>query len=96
MLLAYQLATLDSSIRKLQEQRARIRDKTPEPDEPPGSEDILLAKKSGKIIADALEVPALEEEIERAIWQVKRSLRSKQEYKEEKKELDAANEKSTR
>ena len=51
---------------------------------------MLLSKKSGKIIAEVLEIPALEEEVERAIWQVKRQLRGKKELKEEKKELDSA------
>lgn len=42
-------------------------------------ERMLLSKSSGKDIAKYLEVPEVEVEIERAIWQIKRSINSNEE-----------------
>ncbi len=42
------------------------------------------------MIAKALEMPELEVELERAIWQVEKALKGKEELEEEKKELDKA------
>ncbi len=53
-------------------------------------EKMLLAESSGQLIADYVDVPELAVEIQRAVWQVERSLKAKQEYQEEKKEIEAA------
>ena len=53
-------------------------------------EKMLLSESSGQLIADYLEVPELAVEIQRAVWQVDRALTAKQEYQEEKKELESA------
>lgn len=83
MRLAYELADLESSIRRLEKQLLQIREnKDGLPNDGPEIDDMILEKKSGKVIAEALELPALEEEIERAIWQVKRALRSQKERSE--------------
>ena len=88
MRLAYELADLESSVRRLEKQLLRIRENKAElPNDGPEIGDMILEKKSGKVIAEALEVPALEEEIERAIWQVKRALRSQGENSRGKGEL---------
>jgi len=59
-------------------------------------EKMLLSKTSGGFIADYVEIPELAIEIERAVWQVEKSLKAKQELKEEKEELEAANKKSSK
>ncbi len=59
-------------------------------------EKMLLSKTSGELIADYVEIPELAIEIERAVWQVEKSLQSKQELKEEKEELEAANRKGSK
>ena len=51
---------------------------------------MLLSPTSGKVIADCLETPEIEQEIERAILQVERALKSKKELKEEKVSIDKA------
>lgn len=61
-----------------------------ESDEP---ETMLLEPLDGRAIADCLEVPEMEQEIERAIHQVKGALNKKKLLDEEKRALDAANEK---
>lgn len=47
---------------------------------------MLLDDGDSTLIANALEMPELHAEIERAIWQVRNDIRAKQETKEEKKE----------
>ena len=59
------------------------------------SERLLLDEKSGQIIADYLECPELAAEIKRAVWQIGRSLRARDELKEEKADLDNATKRST-
>lgn len=48
---------------------------------------MLLEEGDSTLIANALEMPELHAEIERAIWQVRKDIRAKQEAKEEKKDL---------
>lgn len=45
---------------------------------------MLLQEGDSTLIANALEMPELHAEIERAIWQVRNDIRAKQEAKEEK------------
>ena len=59
-------------------------------------EKMLLSKTSGEFIAGYVEIPELAIEIERAVWQVEKSLKAKQELKEEKEELEAANKKTSK
>lgn len=56
---------------------------------------MLLDRWNSKLIAKALETPELEVELERAIWQVETMLKSQQELKEEKEELDKATSEAT-
>lgn len=52
---------------------------------------MLLSPSDGKLIADCLDVPEMEQEIERAIHQVEKALKAKKRLKEEKQTLGAAN-----
>ncbi len=54
---------------------------------------MVLHTSNGKRIAKALDIPELDTELDRAVWQVERALKAEQELKEEKEELDAANSK---
>ena len=62
---------------------------TPEDSTAP-EETIILHKSDGKRIAEALKIPELNVELDRAVWQVKKALEAKKELKEEKVELDRA------
>ncbi|KAI9761632.1 MAG: hypothetical protein M1835_008144 [Candelina submexicana] len=53
-------------------------------------EKMLLQQWNGKLIAQALKVPELEVELERAIWQVEEALTTKEELRQEKKSIEAA------
>ena len=53
-------------------------------------EQMLLTHSSGKLIAQTLEIPELEVEIDRAVKQVERSLAAKRELEEEKQEIESA------
>lgn len=53
-------------------------------------ERMLLQPHDGKRIAEALEIPEIEVEIERAVTQVQQSLKARRELEEEKEDLDSA------
>lgn len=55
------------------------------------AERMLLIPSNGKLIADMVEVPELDEHIHRAVKQVEKSLSAKRELNEEKEELDSVN-----
>ena len=50
---------------------------------------MLLQEGDSTLIANALEMPELHAEIERAIWQVRNDIRTKQEAKEQKEDQKA-------
>jgi len=59
-------------------------------------EKMILQESDGKRISEALELPELDMELDRAVWQVERALKAEKEKKaeekdEEKKDLDLAN-----
>ena len=53
-------------------------------------ERMILHKTDGKRIAAALDVPELDVELDRAVWQVEKALKAEKELKEEKVKLDKA------
>lgn len=57
---------------------------------------MLLSPSDGRIIAETLEVPELEQEVERAIHQVSAQLRRNKDVNEEKHALDSAAKKAER
>jgi len=57
----------------------------------PEEEKMLLHKSHGKRIAEALGIPELDVELDRAVWQVEKALNAEKELKGEKKILDVAN-----
>lgn len=88
---AYIEAAMDMSIEELDKEMDSIRSGSSIKSVADGEEEkMLLSKSSGQIIADYLDVPQLAAEVERAVWQVEKALKNKQELKDEKAELDAA------
>lgn len=57
------------------------------------NEEMVLHKSDGTRIAEALKIPELDVELDRAVWQVEKALRAAKELREEKKDMDAANSK---
>lgn len=51
---------------------------------------MLLSPSDGRLIADCLEVPEIEQEVERAIHQVEGALKAEKQVEEEKQGLGAA------
>jgi len=51
---------------------------------------MILHQSDGKRISEALDIPELCVELDRAVWQVQRALQAKKALKEEKKDLDLA------
>ena len=54
-----------------------------------GEERMLLHKSNGKRIAEALGIPELDVELDRAVWQVEKALKAEKELRDEK-DLDRA------
>lgn len=59
------------------------------PSEEPVEESLLLQQWNAKLVAEALEIPELQVELERAICQVEESLKAKEELEDEKRHLIA-------
>ena len=55
-------------------------------------EKMLLSASSGSIIAESLEMPQIQAEIDRAVWQVERAIKA-QEDKDKKEKTEAADQK---
>jgi len=55
------------------------------------AETMILHKSDGKRIGEALGMPELEVELDRAVWQVDKALNAEKELKQEKAELNEAN-----
>ncbi|KAI4288448.1 MAG: hypothetical protein L6R35_002288 [Caloplaca aegaea] len=90
------LESLDASLKKIDQEAERIRERPSdnntsdiEPDVK--AERMLLTSSSGRLVADMVDVPELEEHIHRAVKQVEKSLKAKEEWNDEKRELDNAN-----
>ena len=58
-----------------------------------GTDTMVLHKSDGKRIAQALEMPQLDIELDRAVWQVEKALMAENELKQEKANLDKVNSK---
>lgn len=62
-------------------------------EEEDGKEKMLLHKSDGKVISAALELPELDIELDRAVWQVENALKSDELRAEEATDLQEANKK---
>lgn len=87
---------MDMSIEELDKEMDSIRSGSGIKPVADGNEErMLLSKSSGQLFADYLDVPQLAAELERAVWQVEKALKNKQELEDEKAELDAATRKQS-
>lgn len=74
----------------LAEEKDPSRNTTTEPEE-----EMVLTPDSAGVIAKALEVPELEAELDRAIWQVEKSIKENEEKLKAKHKADEARSKSS-
>jgi len=58
---------------------------------PQAPEQTLLSRNDGTLIAKCTDIPEIGPEVERAVWQVERSIRADKELAEEKTSLEKAN-----
>jgi len=92
--MAYTEATMDKRLWDLgQELHGISSDPTNKQNSGVKQERMLLHQSSGELIAEYLEIPELAMEINRAAWQVERTLKAKQELQEEKSQLEQATKK---
>jgi hypothetical protein len=76
------------------QQKPSDADKISSAQSPANEEKMVLRKSDTKPFAEALGIPELHIELERAVWQVEKALRAEKELKEEKTELDSVQAKS--
>lgn len=93
--LAYGVAGLEVTTRELESAVEEVKEKKPQARaEPVGKADIekmLLTQSDGKTISELVDVPELEEQIQRAVKQVEKALKAEKELQEEKQDLDNVN-----
>lgn len=70
------------------EQSPDIVSKPPNSTDSKEEETMVLSKESSKLIAKALDIPELEVELDRAIWQVETKIKGEEILEAEKKTLD--------
>lgn len=61
-------------------------------DEP--AEEMLLSQSDSIMIADCLQIPELAPEVERAVWQIEKEIKSRRKLEDEKVEPGSAKENS--
>jgi len=86
------LTDVEKEIQGLRQRRAKATspgDVSPQP-----SERMLLSGSDGTLISKCLDIPEIGPEIERAVWQVKRSIKAEEELAEEKNISEKANSKT--
>ena len=84
---------MDEFVKQIEDEVDNIGKKTPtgfETDE--SKEQMSLLPSSGALIAEQLEIPAIQMEIDRAVWQVRRGIKASQ-GKDESGTVDATKEK---
>ena len=79
---------LDSEIEKVLEEPAKA---TSEPDAKNNIEKMLLTPSNGRLVSELMDVPELDEQVQRAVKQVEKALRAEKELQEEKQDLDNIN-----
>ncbi len=85
------LTDVEKEIQGLRDRRASVispGDESPEP-----SERMLLSGSDGTLISKCLDIQEIGPEVERAVWQVERSIKADKELAEEKNKLEKASNK---
>jgi hypothetical protein len=83
------LTDVEKEIQGLRDRRAKAT--SPGDVAPELSERMLLSGSDGTLISKCLDIPEIGPEVERAVWQVERSIKPDKELAEEKHELEKAN-----
>ncbi|KAL8885315.1 MAG: hypothetical protein Q9192_006664 [Flavoplaca navasiana] len=95
--LAYDVAGLEVAAKELDSAVEEVKEKKPQARAQPVAEadieKMLLTQSDGKIISELVDVPELEEQIQRAVKQVEKALKAEEELQEEKQDLDNVNKK---
>ena len=92
----YSIARVDVALSDARREVERLRagrdngEAKPQNTSDPHGEEMLLSQSSGRLIAETVEVPELEMEIERAIAQVERTLAARAQLVDEKVEMESA------
>ncbi|KAL8910641.1 MAG: hypothetical protein Q9171_004096 [Xanthocarpia ochracea] len=93
--LAYEAGGLDVSVKELDSEIEEVLDKptkaTSEPDAKNNIEKMLLTPSNGRLVSELMDVPELDEQVQRAVKQVEKALRVEKEFQEEKQDLDKIN-----
>lgn len=93
--LTYSTCGLDASLKQLDQEAEKTLgepiDATPIVKPNVEAERMLLTPSSGRLIADMVDVPELEEHIHRAVKQVEKSLKAKEELHQAKGDLESVN-----
>ena len=76
---------LDSAVEEVKEKKPQVR---AEPIPNADIEKMLLTQSDGKTISELVDVPELEEQIQRAVKQIEKALKVEKELQEEKQDLD--------
>lgn len=86
---------MDVSLKELDKDVEKIREEPPgntsRPDVAKSMERMLLTQSNGKLISEIVDVPELEEQVQRAVKQVEKALRAEREFREEKRDLEDVN-----
>lgn len=79
---------LDDDVEKIREEASQT---ISTPDAKTDIERMLLTQSNSGLISELMNVPELEEHLQRAIKQVEKALRAEKELQEEKRDLDNVN-----
>lgn len=79
---------LDNDVEKIREKTPQVISKR---DAETDMERMLLTQSNSGLISELMDVPELEEHLQRAIKQVEKALRAEKELQEEKRDLDNVN-----
>lgn len=95
---AYEVQKIGVSLTEVEKEIQGLRDrraKATSPDDvlPQPPERMLLSRSDGPLISKCLDIPEIGPEVERAVWQVERSIKAETELAEEKSRLEKANNK---
>lgn len=93
--MAFEAGGLDVSMKKLDHDVGEFREEALKPISKPNAETdverMLLTQSNGGLVSELMDVPELEEHLQRAIKQVEKALRAEKELQEEKQDLDNVN-----
>jgi len=93
---AYAVERIGVSLTDVEKEIQGLRDRlakatSPDDASPQSPERMLLSASDGSLISKCLDIPEIGPDVERAVWQVERSIRADEELFQEKTKLEKAN-----